>query len=112
MELETGGSITEEHDLVVLATGYEYRMPMTMLGGLNGHLELDEQGGYVIGKDYKLRSALNAGVYLQGYGESTHGFSEVLLSLMPHRAAEIVRSLSCGLPAREAAYALSPVGEA
>ncbi|WP_447947234.1 hypothetical protein [Microbacterium lacticum] len=55
---------------------------------------LDADGRYALNRDYSIRTMDEEAprVYLQGYAEASHGFSEVLLSLMPHRAAEIIGS--------------------
>lgn len=89
-------------DALVLGTGYAWRRRHPMLAGLAPHLRLDEAGAYRIERDYRL--ATDPGflprVYLQGFSEETHGASETVLSLLPVRAGDILRSmLAAALPA-------------
>lgn len=92
--VETGEEWTEQYDAAILATGYRYPMPSPLLADLADGFVVGSDGRYELNRDYSISSVDAAAprVYLQGYGESSHGFSEVLLSLMPHRAAEIVSS--------------------
>lgn len=94
--VEDGSETTERYDVVILATGYRYPTPLPLLAGLAGHFRVDTKERYLINRDYSVRTIDADGpkVFLQGYAEATHGFSEVLLSLMPHRAAEIVESVA------------------
>lgn len=89
---ENGAEIRETHDLVIFATGYRYPGTLPELGGVESSLE-KRAGRYLVGRNYRVRSSAAAGIYLQGYAEASHGFSEVLLSLMPQRAADIVASV-------------------
>lgn len=92
--IETGEERTEHYDAVILATGYRYPMPSPLLADLAEMFVLDADGRYALNRDYSIRTMDEEAprVYLQGYAEASHGFSEVLLSLMPHRAAEIIGS--------------------
>jgi L-ornithine N5-oxygenase len=92
--VEDGTERCERYDAVILATGYRYPTPLSFLQGAADLFETDDTGRYLLNRDYSVRTADSNGpkVFLQGYAESTHGFSEILLSLMPHRAAEIVES--------------------
>ena len=84
-----------EADAVVLATGFEWHRKHPLLEAISGHLECEAAGGYRIGRDYRLATLpdFKPRIYLQGGAESTHGVSETVLSLMPIRAGEILRSL-------------------
>ncbi|WP_125778227.1 lysine N(6)-hydroxylase/L-ornithine N(5)-oxygenase family protein [Antribacter gilvus] len=90
--LDTGALVDLEADVVVLATGYRYAMPVPALAPLERWLDKDDLDRYVMGRDYSVSTSqdFRAKVFLQGFAEHTHGFSEVLLSLMPFRAAAIV----------------------
>ncbi|HYN97002.1 MAG TPA: SidA/IucD/PvdA family monooxygenase [Pilimelia sp.] len=92
--LDTGEEVTVDCDAVVLATGYRYPMPIPALAGVQRHLHMAAPDRYAIERDYAIRTDpdFQPRIFLQGYAEATHGFSEVLLSLMPFRAAEIVAS--------------------
>jgi L-ornithine N5-oxygenase len=97
--LHTGEQVEVEADAVILCTGYRYVMPLPMLAGVQEHLEMKSPDQYALERHYSIarRDGFRPGIYLQGYGELTHGFSEVLLSLMPHRAAEITADVATGL---------------
>uniref|UniRef100_UPI003BABBB2B lysine N(6)-hydroxylase/L-ornithine N(5)-oxygenase family protein n=1 Tax=Stappia sp. TaxID=1870903 RepID=UPI003BABBB2B len=91
---------TREHacDVVIFATGYRYPMPEPLLEGIAPYLRTDAEGRYVFARDYHIerREDFLPKVYMQGYCEHTHGLSEILLSLMPIRAEEILRDLDGG----------------
>ncbi|MEU9474362.1 SidA/IucD/PvdA family monooxygenase [Streptomyces sp. NPDC048191] len=94
--LDSGATSQVDADAVILATGYRYPMPIPALAGLAGHLRMETPERYAIRRDYAIESAedFRPRIYLQGFAEATHGFSEVLLSLMPVRAAEIIESIA------------------
>jgi L-ornithine N5-oxygenase len=94
--LENSQITTSSYDAVILATGYRYPSPLPLLDGVGDYLETDSHGSYRINRDYSVSTTEDIGprIFLQGYAESTHGFSEVLLSLMPERAAEIADSVA------------------
>lgn len=94
-------------DGLVLCTGYRWDKEHPLLESLSPCFETDDRGGYAMLRDYRLapRPGFSAGVYLQGYGESTHGISETVLSLLPIRAQDIVDSLL----ARQTAEVAAPV---
>ncbi len=94
--LETGLTTTRNYDAVILATGYRYPTPLPLLSSLGLEFEVNQSGSYEFNRDYSIKTVGDIGpkIYLQGYAELSHGFSEVLLSLMPQRAAEIARSAS------------------
>ena len=99
--LEDGVESTVSADAVIVCTGYDYPNPVPLLAGLDRWLSRDGEGRLVIDRDYTVRAApgFEPRIFLQGYAEETHGFTEVLLSLMPLRAAEIVDGvLASGLP--------------
>ena len=109
--IEDGSERTDRFDAVILATGYRYPMPLPLLDSLADRFEFDPDGRYLLNRDYSIRTVNSDGpkVFLQGYAEATHGFSEVLLSLMPQRAAEIVESAAAASAdsGRQASAALS-----
>jgi L-ornithine N5-oxygenase len=91
-----------ECDGMVVATGFRWDKQHPLLDGLADRFESDADG-YRVRRDYRLegRPGFDAGVYLQGYCEATHGISETVLSLLPMRAQDIVDSLveACSAPA-------------
>ncbi|WP_416983285.1 SidA/IucD/PvdA family monooxygenase [Streptomyces sp. T028] len=94
--LDSGETSEVDADAVILATGYRYPMPIPALAGLDQYLRMETPERYAIRRDYAIESVEGFGprIFLQGFAEATHGFSEVLLSLMPMRAADIVQSIA------------------
>lgn len=84
-----------EADAAVLCTGFSWPKEHPLLSRIERHLERDEEGGYRVGRDYRvvMKKPSGPGLYLQGYCERTHGISETVLSLLPVRAAKILRSV-------------------
>lgn len=88
-------------DAVVYATGYRVSDPLDLLEeSLAAACVRDEQGRLEIRRDYSVATGpvagnrLDAGIYLQGPTEHTHGISSTLLSNVAVRAGEIVHSLT------------------
>jgi L-ornithine N5-oxygenase len=94
-DLIRGHERTLECDGLVLCTGYRWDQQHPLLNELAPWLGTDESGGYRVLRDYRLegRAGFAPGVYLQGYCEATHGISETVLSLLPVRAQDVLRSL-------------------
>ncbi len=88
------GTVSIEGCALILATGYKRPMPINCLSGLNDYLDLNEYG-YLFNRDYSVKTTKNISpnIYIQGYAEQSHGFSEILVSLMPVRAKEIMHSI-------------------
>jgi L-ornithine N5-oxygenase len=107
-------------DGVVLATGFERGRSHPLLGELAPYLLSGGDGGYQVRRDYRVRTVpgFAPSIYLQGFCESTHGIPDGLLSILPARAGEIVKSLAADTgngdgPAAGARHAgLLPVGTA
>ncbi|GKT67603.1 L-ornithine 5-monooxygenase [Colletotrichum tofieldiae] len=118
-------------DLIVAATGYQRNAHIDMLrdswnllpeaapAGNAGDRELvdgweicgpDATSGsrkLEVGRDYRVRYAAGAvapeaGVYLQGCCEATHGLSDTLLSILAVRSAEIIDSIFPSTPRAKA----------
>lgn len=104
-DLVRGDERTIECDGLVLCTGYRWDKEHPLLEELAPWIGTDEEGGYRVLRDYRLegRQGFAPGVYLQGYCESSHGISETVLSLVPVRAQDILRSLLDRLEGRAAA---------
>jgi len=83
-------------DAVILAAGYEWSGPHPLLRELAPFLRTGDDGGYEVGRDYRIRGreGFAPGVYLQGHCEPTHGISETVLSLLPLRARDILSSIA------------------
>jgi L-ornithine N5-oxygenase len=98
--------VTLTADALVLGTGYVWSRQHPLLAGLAAHLQVDDAGAYRIERDYRLATAPGFAprVYLQGFSEDMHGASETVLSLLPVRAEDILRSLAA-VPVSEPAVA-------
>jgi L-ornithine N5-oxygenase len=107
-----------EADAVVLATGYRREKRHPLLAQLEPWLVPEGRSGYRVTRDYRVatRPGFAPDVYLQGFCEDTHGLSDTLLSVLPIRSQEILRSLLRERAAADAgldeeAVALMPNGE-
>ncbi len=91
------GEIEEiDADFTILATGYQRPCPHPLLRSFDHLLKkTEDQTAYEIDHNYRVKTEIETGfnIYMQGYAERTHGFSETLLSLMPERAAKIAAEL-------------------
>lgn len=52
-------------------------------------------GDFEVSRDYRIVTdeRCNAGIYIQGFSQASHGLSDTLLSVLPIRADEIAASL-------------------
>lgn len=93
-ETTSGDVSTEVFDLVVLGTGFKNKLP-ELMGGIQSHIATDGVADFFISRDYQvdMKENIDAGIYLQGLSESTHGIADTLLSNLAHRSEHIVRSL-------------------
>lgn len=90
---------TLDVDLVVVASGYKRNAHEDILQGLT-HLRSTgaESDRWTVNRDYSVdfpegTIAADAGVWLQGCNESTHGLSDTLLSILATRGGEMVNSI-------------------
>jgi L-ornithine N5-oxygenase len=99
--------VTLEADGLIVCTGYTWRKQHPLLADLAPFLN-SESGGYRVERAYRLATgpAFSAGVFLQGFAEETHGASETVLSLLPVRAGDIVKSMFAERGARVESYVL------
>jgi L-ornithine N5-monooxygenase len=86
-------------DGVVLATGFARPARHPLLEQLHPYLLTTAAGNYQVYRDYRVRSVPGFAprIYLQGFCEATHGISDPVLSVLPVRSSEIVRSLAAEL---------------
>ena len=120
LTLELSDSVTDankgtlEFDAVVFATGYRRDAHEEILAQCGDLLEQPPSNGDAaesnghhstrpkvqVTRDYKVKmredafaEGSDAGVWLQGCNEQTHGLSDTLLSILATRSGELVRSL-------------------
>lgn len=84
-------------DAVILATGYTRDAHEDMLKDV-AYLKPDREGEWHVQRNYKLEMDHDlvdedAGIWLQGSNESSHGISDTLLSILATRSGEIVDSI-------------------
>jgi L-ornithine N5-oxygenase len=93
--LNTGEKSELAADVIVYSTGYRPADPYPMLGELGAFCPPDATGRVQLARDYRViaTSDLEAGIYLQGGTEHTHGLSSSLLSNSAVRAGEILDSI-------------------
>jgi L-ornithine N5-oxygenase len=91
LSLDDSPQMTCRYDAVVLATGYNRQHHKELLKPLQKYFVNDE-----VGRDYRVETTpdCQAGIFLQGCCEATHGLSDTLLSVLPIRAKEIVSAMS------------------
>ena len=86
-----------EVDAVILATGYVRNVHEELLKNLE-HLRPCSDNRWQVRRDYKVEMDQNkvdpnAGVWLQGCNENTHGLADTLLSTLATRGGELVESI-------------------
>ncbi|WP_371483460.1 lysine N(6)-hydroxylase/L-ornithine N(5)-oxygenase family protein [Kitasatospora sp. NBC_00315] len=93
--LATGEEYALESDAVVLATGYTHVDPRELLGPLAPACLTDGDGRLRVDRDHRILTSdhVDAGIYLQGGTEHTHGITSSLLSTLAVRSGEICDSL-------------------
>jgi L-ornithine N5-oxygenase len=84
-----------DFDVLICATGYDPMEPSDLLSGIDNYCARDAQGGYRIGRDYRIVTdgSLQCGIYAQGGTEHSHGLSSSLLSNIAVRSGEILGSI-------------------
>lgn len=87
-----------EVDAVLLATGYDRNAHENLLQGMEHLRPQGNSTQWQVRRDYKVAMDENivgtdAGIWLQGCNESTHGLSDTLLSTLATRGGEMVESI-------------------
>ncbi|KAL2005300.1 hypothetical protein VTN00DRAFT_2510 [Thermoascus crustaceus] len=86
-----------EVDALMVATGYVRNAHEEILAQVQ-HLRPSGHNGWKVGRDYSVeldrsKVSAQAGIYLQGCNERTHGLSDSLLSVLATRGGEMVNSI-------------------
>jgi L-ornithine N5-oxygenase len=82
---------SESFDIVVLATGYRRDYHLELLAGVQNYIQ-----GAGVESNYPLTAGSDAGIFLQGCCEDSHGLSDTLLSVLAVRSQEVVESIFDG----------------
>ena len=90
-----------EVDALIVATGYVRDAHDDMLKPVQHLRSLAHQDRWAVQRDYRValdtaKVSSQAGIWLQGCNESTHGLSDTLLSILAVRGGEIVYSIFGG----------------
>ncbi len=100
-DLRTNDLYEKKSDALILATGYDRNQRLPLLKDLEPWLKQSQDyDGYAVHRNYSLATSTDFApkVFMPGYCEPTHGFSETLLSLLPVRSQAIVDEVSDGRP--------------
>jgi L-ornithine N5-oxygenase len=94
---ETEGKEVLDVDAIMVATGYMRDAHEEMLDNIRS-LQPAGANGWNPGRDYRVsldraKVSADAGIWLQGCNEKTHGLSDSLLSVLAVRGGEIVQSV-------------------
>jgi len=93
--LDQDRGFTHETDAVILGTGHRFEVPRC-LDDLRPKLAWDDQGRYLVERDYTLRMVEErpGRIFIQNGEIHTHGIGAPDLGLGAHRAASIVNALT------------------
>jgi len=94
-DLTTNEIVTMKADGVLMCTGYDWRLEHPLLHDLSPSIERNDDGEYKVERSYRVATepSFEAGIFLQGFAEATHGVTETVLSLLSVRAGDIVKSI-------------------
>ncbi len=83
-------------DGVCFATGYTNNHLFGLLKNIDSYMVHDSSNNYLIGSDYKIKTiqGFQPKIYVQGYAEKTHGFTEGTVAGLADRAQTILTSLN------------------
>ena len=81
-------------DIICFATGYRNVGGMPLLTNMKEYLTL-KKGDYDVDSYYRIcaKSNFNVGIYLQGYSQKTHGFTEGTIADLAGRARTILQHI-------------------
>ncbi|MBX9722838.1 MAG: SidA/IucD/PvdA family monooxygenase, partial [Candidatus Obscuribacterales bacterium] len=92
---DSDDTVVIDADIIILATGYKWQLP-AYLGGLNDRIPLDENGNFLVNKDYSIEwdGPDQHRIYVQNGARHSHGVADPNLSLMAWRSATIINSIA------------------
>ncbi|RAL21036.1 lysine N(6)-hydroxylase/L-ornithine N(5)-oxygenase family protein [Thermoflavimicrobium daqui] len=94
IHLEQKQSFSHESEVVILATGYQHRLP-ACIEGLDSLIRWDTAGRYIVDSDYRLSltEPVENHIYVQNAELHTHGVGAPDLGLGAYRNSVIINSL-------------------
>ncbi|MCS1352741.1 lysine N(6)-hydroxylase/L-ornithine N(5)-oxygenase family protein [Mechercharimyces sp. CAU 1602] len=87
---------THGSDVVIMATGYQHRLP-TCIDGIHDLIQWDDEGRFIVQDDYRLaltEEKADNQVYVQNGEMHTHGIGAPDLGLGAYRNAVIIQALT------------------
>lgn len=94
--IHTNETYKVKSDFTIMATGYKRECPHPLLKNIDDSLlKIANNSYYDIDENYRIKTSTDVdfNIYMQGYAENSHGFSETLLSLMAERSQKILKSI-------------------
>lgn len=90
-----GDTMTLHCDGLVLATGYSHAINTSMFAELLPYVKRTDAGPISLSRSYRVQTEIEmpCGMYVQGYGESSFGTGDTLLSMLPFRTQEIFEDI-------------------
>ena len=84
-------SVQMSCDCIVMATGYRRQLDPKVFGEMLPLLRRHADGNLQLTRQYRVETVddMACGLYVQGYGEGSHGIGDTLLSMLPFRSQEI-----------------------
>jgi len=82
-------------DGLALATGYERKLDPEIFAEILPFVTRESSGAPRLTRNYRveMQPQISAGLYVQGYGEGSHGLADTLLSLLPFRSRDIFNDI-------------------
>jgi lysine/ornithine N-monooxygenase/predicted FMN-binding regulatory protein PaiB len=88
------------YDCIVMATGYRRQIDTEVFEDVLPLICRTEDGSLQLTRQYRVETvdSMAFGLYVQGYGEESHGIGDTLLSLLPFRSHEIFSDICRNTP--------------
>ncbi|MDA8354632.1 MAG: lysine N(6)-hydroxylase/L-ornithine N(5)-oxygenase family protein [Firmicutes bacterium] len=92
---DQGEAFSHNSDVVILATGYQHRVP-PFISGLGSLIDWDSAGRFIVEKDYRLALTQRSynDIFVQNGELHTHGVGAPDLGLGAHRNSVIINTLT------------------
>lgn len=90
-QTETGKTLAETTEVMILATGYQPKQP-TFIDGITPYVNWDMEGKFVVNEDYSIDQ--HHSIFVQNAEWRTHGFNSADLGLGPYRNSCIINRIT------------------